>query len=148
MQKKDWEQIKYFNEKENWGDPTRMSLAFLLTLDTYRDYVGAPFIVHCAYKRQGHTPNSQHYLTPCRAVDGHFKDYKVSPLEAYIKAEQVGFTGIGLYPNNGQWFIHLDLRPLNGFRKRWIRDDEGVYHPLNAQNYRKMIHPLELNYGG
>lgn len=125
-----------------------MSSKFLNKLDKYRDVIGVPFIVHCAFETTGHAINSQHALAPCSAVDGHFKQRAVSPLDAYIWAERIGFTGIGLYPNGGDWFLHLDYRKVkpSDFRKRWIRDDAGQYHSLNAKSFNDYIGPILKRY--
>lgn len=154
MTPKQWKRVKNFKPTETykgknaWGDPLKMSSLFINKLDKFRELIGVPFVPHCGYDPTGHAPKSQHYITPCRCVDGHFKNRAVSPIDAYIMAERLGFTGIGLYPNKGNWFIHLDLRKLgkNDYSKRWIRDDEGNYHPLNAITLIELIMPIQAKY--
>lgn len=143
MNKEDWNKLKYFNENENWGNPSYMDYEFLKKLDKFREYMKTPFVIHNGYEISGHAKKSQHYLIPTKCVDGHFKGYNISLLDIYIEAERFGFSGIGLYPNSGEAFIHLDdrLKYKNGFIRssRWIRDDKGVYHSLNSENLIKYI---------
>lgn len=130
--------IKYFNERENWGDVSRFSVEFFRRLDAFRGYVGSPFKIHCGYSRSGHSENSQHYIGNC--IDGHFSYGKVSLFEEFLTAERFGFHGIGLYPNKGRPFIHLDMRELPDFKRaRWIRTNTGVYYPVNAETIKKYV---------
>ncbi len=142
MKKEQWNKLKYFTENENWGDPEFMDYSFLKRLERFRKYMKTPFIIHNAYETQGHATDSQHYKIPTKCVDGHFKGYDISLLDLYIEADRFGFTGIGLYPNKGKHFIHLDTRGLSknkGRGSRWVRDDSGVYHSLNAESLKKYI---------
>ena len=150
----DWSKLKYFtkgetyNGKTCWGDPDKMSLDFLLKLDKYREISGVPFYVHCAYETYGHSKQSQHFGIPCKCVDGHFQVRRLSPLSAFILATRVGFSGIGLYPNSGLWFIHLDDRSLEKgeTKKRWVRDDNGSYHSLSGETWWRHLSKLESAY--
>jgi hypothetical protein len=148
MLRDDWKKLTYFSEREKWGDPTKMDLNFLLRLDRFRELAGIPFTVYCGYETSGHTDKSQHYLSPCRAVDGNFKDRKLSPLDCYILADRIGFNGFGLYSNNGNWFIHCDGRYIRqgDYKRRWIRDDSGKYWALNAKNFITYIDPIQKLY--
>ena len=77
-------------------------------LQDLRDRVGAPVNITSGYrspeynKRIGGSPNSQHILG--RAADikvpGHSPEY-IGKI-----AQEIGFTGVGIYPT----FIHVDVR--------------------------------------
>ena len=147
MKTDDWKKLRYFTEAEAWGNPEKMSLPFLLKLDKWRGELNSPFIITAASSASGHLKNSQHYLTPCAAVDGYFEKTAkstVSPLHCFFAALNCGFKGIGLYPNNGNWFIHVDDR--NGPFASWIRDDSGTYHPLNGDTFKKYLGEIQLAY--
>ena len=62
-------------------------------------------------KEVGGSPNSRHML-------GEAADIKVTgmhPLDVALMAEKIGFTGIGVYTHNGQYFVHLDVRPVRSY---------------------------------
>ena len=89
----------------------------------FRDRVGIPYTPSSAYrtpehnKRVGGSPKSQH-LTG-KAIDiPLLKGYTIEEMAGI--AEELGFTGIGLYQN----FIHVDTREG---KARWdFRDKEGA----------------------
>ena len=89
----------------------------------FRDRVGIPYTPSSAYrtpehnKRVGGSPKSQH-LTG-KAIDiPLLKGYTIEEMAGI--AEELGFTGIGLYRN----FIHVDTREG---KARWdFRDKEGA----------------------
>jgi hypothetical protein len=70
--------------------------------------------------------------------------FKGKAVAATVAAERFNFTGIGLYPNNGTPFIHVDMRttdPLN-VQNRWIAigdPNNWTYIPLNEENIRKYV---------
>lgn len=80
-------------------------------LQRLRDELGRPIIINSAYRcpernRQvGGASESQHLFG--RAVDIALGNQNLTGLEIAELAEDLGFTGIGLYKN----FIHLDVRP-------------------------------------
>ena len=89
----------------------------------FRDRVGIPYTPNSAYrtpehnKRVGGSPKSQH-LTG-KAIDiPLLKGYTIDEMAGI--AEELGFTGIGLYRN----FIHVDTREE---KARWdFRNKEGA----------------------
>lgn len=89
----------------------------------FRDRVGIPYTPNSAYrtpehnKRVGGSPKSQH-LTG-KAIDiPLLKGYTIEEMAGI--AEELGFTGIGLYRN----FIHVDTREE---KARWdFRNKEGA----------------------
>ena len=96
----------------------------LVTLNqAFRDRVGIPYTPNSAYrtpernKRVGGSPKSQH-LTG-KAIDiPLLKGYTIEEMAGI--AEELGFTGIGLYRN----FIHVDTREE---KARWdFRNKEGA----------------------
>lgn len=112
-------QSKYFSESETQchcgcgGNDVNPLL--LKKLDELREMIGGPLELSCAYRCHAHnakTPgsvkDSQHTLG--NAADVLVPDYDhchtVEQLAWY--AEQVGFDGIGIYPEDE--FVHVDVR--------------------------------------
>lgn len=140
-----WEALKYFNEKENWGTPSKMKISFLRKLDQARHFIGCPFII-----TQGtggtHLPNSEHDR-------GNAADLIIlssrHPIDLLIDLSRFPFGGIGYYPHwkyqnkvVGGW--HLDDRDtLKGDRPaaRWmgVLDEHGsqIYVALNWENLNR-----------
>ena len=136
-----WKALKYMTIKDNWGDPMKMSKALVYNMENMRAYCGKACVLTCpAYSNSGHTPNSQHAL-------GNAADVRIlhaTLLEMYILAERFNFTGIGLYPNNGTPFIHVDMRPTDplNVQSRWIAigdPNNWTYTALNEENIRKYV---------
>lgn len=112
-------QSKYFSESETQchcgcgGNDVNPLL--LKKLDELREMIGGPLELSCAYRCEKHNaeipgsvPNSQHVLG--NAADVLVPDYghcnTAEQLAWY--AEQVGFDGIGIYPE--EEFVHVDMR--------------------------------------
>ena len=91
-----------------------VSPLLLEKLDELREMIGGPLELSCAYRCLEHNaevggePNSQHLLG--NAADVLVPDFDhcntVDQLAWY--AEQVGFDGIGIYPE--EEFVHVDVR--------------------------------------
>ena len=134
-------ELKYFNEKENWGDYKKVSGALLLVMDKIREMYGAPVNVHCAYEKSGHSTNSTHYRG--LAIDFHFvTDDKfidqINKMETILKELQIWETcGFGFYLDWNNKGFHLDLR---GEKARWARDD-GKY--INYDEAKKKARKLK-----
>jgi len=83
-------------------------------LQKLRWVVGRPIKIVSGYRTVSHnrnvggSPKSQHLVG--RAADITVKGY--NPKQLAELAEQLGFDGIGIYPN----FVHLDCR---GYKARW-----------------------------
>ena len=127
--------IRNFKETE-FKFPDKMDLWFLKKLDSFRDFVGCPIKITSDYSEgTGHVEKSQHYVNPCKCVDLVMPGK--SALFHLMKAEQFGFSAIGIYPNEGTPYLHIDDRPLfGGAGVRWIglkRNGELVY--LSGENY-------------
>ena len=122
-----WNELKYFNRDERWGDPDRMNGALLLLADGIRGFIDEPCRVHCGFEMSGHSPNSQHYLA--NAFDYHidskhsFKFQIDRTLKALSYFQVDDRVGLGIYPNWRHPGFHLDLR---GHRARWGRVN-GIY---------------------
>jgi uncharacterized protein YcbK (DUF882 family) len=116
-----WKAAKFFTPAEQWGDPEKMSAELIYRLDKYRARLNRKFVVHCGFKKDGHSEKSKHYLG--EATDGHVEN--IDLLDMFLSAEREGFNGIGLY----EWGIHLDVRPAPA--ARWCFIDEKQL-PLNA----------------
>ena len=111
-------QSKYFSEAETQCHcgcgGNKVNPLLLEKLDELREMIGGPLELSCAYRCPEHNaevggePNSQHLLG--NAADVLVPDFDhcntVDQLAWY--AEQVGFDGIGIYPEDE--FVHVDVR--------------------------------------
>lgn len=113
--------IRYFrpNTSDVWGDPQKIDLTLLTSLDQLRELTQKPIHVTSGFRSEGSTKDSQHKYG--RAVDVICPGMDL--FEFYLLAERVGFNGIGVYPH-WHWNasqvggLHLDVRP--GERARWM----------------------------
>jgi len=97
--------LRHFTEDEAWGDPHAMDYKLLYYLDSLREFIKVPIVIHCG--TQGiHCKNSYHYQG--KAVDCYAKG--ISLLAFYLAAERFSFGGIGIYPNWNNPGLHLDVR--------------------------------------
>lgn len=90
-----------------------VNMVSLNLLQKLRDSLGKPIVIAAGYRNAKHnaavggSPNSRHML-------GDAWDIKpprgLSAKDVAVAARAVGFTGIGVYTNNGQNFVHLDHR--------------------------------------
>lgn len=129
----DWNKIKYFSPTENWGDINKVNPYLVIALDTLRDAVGKPIIIHCAYKTSGHSKNSMHYVG--KAADIHIVGLSV--VDQYLAAEKLGlFNGIGVYKHWNNPGLHLDIRTQPA---RWGRNAAGVYVALDSKYIREAL---------
>lgn len=120
-----WTTVKRFHMQEKWGNPLMMDEEFIFLLDSFAIKVGHPIIIHCGYDTDGHSPQSYHYKG--RAADLHING--VPLIQQYRMAKDFGFTGIGVYRHWRNPGLHLDNRTKPA---SWIRDKQGLYHPLPA----------------
>jgi len=121
-----YEQLRYFNVDENWGEPSKVNPFLLLILDELRHYIGHSFIIHNAFATSGHSENSQHYLG--NAVDYHIKgisfksavDKTLKHLSKmkFLNNQIIDYCGIGIYPEWNNPGFHLDVR---GYQASWGR---------------------------
>lgn len=91
-----------------------VNMASLSLLERLRVIVNRPITVAAGYRNPKHnkevggSPNSRHML-------GDAWDVKpprgFTPKKLAQIAQNLGFTGIGVYTHNGQYFVHLDTRP-------------------------------------
>jgi uncharacterized protein YcbK (DUF882 family) len=88
-------------------------------LQLLRDKLGKPIQIVSAYRTPeynalvGGAPKSQH-------MEGTAADIKVkgmTPLDVAKAAESVGFTGIGVYTHDRNYFCHVDVRVLKSYWK-------------------------------
>lgn len=142
MTSNDWKKIKYMHHSsETWGAPYKVHKELVFKVERLRTLSGKPTVLTCnAYSKTGHASKSQHSLGT--AADLRIK--KATLLEMYILAEMLGFNGIGLYPNNGRPFIHVDIRDIEPYEKgaRWIAigdPNNWTYIALNEENLRKYV---------
>jgi len=135
-----WSKLNNFSPCENWGDKKKVNGLLLILLDLITNKVKenswdkyrkvTPCIIHCAYKTEGHSENSQHYKG--NAVDFHFEN--ISAKDVYYIIKNVlesyqldDFVGFGVYPEWYKQGFHLDVR---GYRARWTRIG-GIYKAID-----------------
>ena len=131
----DWKSLRYFSIDEKtpwgtpaWGDPYKVNLYLMLQMESLREYLGQPILIHCAWEKEGHEDNSYHHRDGiCRAVDWSCSSFDVE--ELFLHCTKFGFTGIGRYPYWNTPGMHTDVRPLSRFKPRiyWLRDFTGHY---------------------
>lgn len=127
-----WININNFNPKyDQFGEHEKMSYAFLLKLDFWREEHG--IVTYINYGTQGeHSQNSYHYKG--EAVDGQFKNIH-SPKEVY-KICRIGghFNGIGIYPQgvrNGKTHCAFHVDNRTGLPVHWVKHN-GIYIYKNS----------------
>jgi len=106
--------LKYFSATEFGIWWPLLNPDLLLALDEFRERLGVPVVIspaEGAIGRLSGREGSQHLPRPMvNAID--VMPVGVSLERAYQVAREVGFTGIGLYPDwQPRPGIHLDMRP-------------------------------------
>lgn len=141
--------IKWFNQRENWGDVSKVSPELITAMDIFRSAHGhavhiSPIDGAVYADNKGHLENSWHYIIEGRNSQAMAAD--VFPEGSLIKAwllavKMARFGGVGLYPF-AAWqqpkqklfgMLHLDIRPYSS-KTLWWRDASGTYHYLNDEN--------------
>jgi uncharacterized protein YcbK (DUF882 family) len=132
-----WKRMKYMTPSDNWGDITKISYMLAQTLENMRIYSKRRIFLTCpAYSKDGHSKTSQHYLG--KAADVRIEGMSLTDM--YMLAERFSISGLGLYYNQGNPFIHVDVRDYNPFdiQSRWIaygNPKEWTYVELNETNF-------------
>lgn len=127
-----WARVRYLTREEWREDPDRVNPELVYLLDDFRAAVGKPVILHEVWASSGHLPGSSHYTGD--AVDCHVAELNL--IDQWLAAERFPFVGIGLYPFWVQPGLHLEVRPsgeVPSRGRRWWRDAEGRYRPLDRQ---------------
>lgn len=123
----DWSQLKYLNQKMNWGDPEKISPTMLYTLDSWCVFAKKGiFVTPHGGTAGNHTTNSLHYkgmATDFIVLGASREDL----LDLFISLTRFPFTEIGIYPNwkyndkvVGGFHIGLDNSQLMVRTKLWI----------------------------
>ena len=140
----DWSSIRHFKPEEWKHDPERISWDVVMLMDEMRDAAGVPVTIHVAWDNNGHVNDSSHYTTQrdfACAVDFHFKGWQL--LDQWLFAERFPWNGIGIYPFWTYPGLHVDLRRLGrdhpSLGKRWWRDSEGYYKPLDRELFSMLL---------
>jgi hypothetical protein len=121
MKLEDFKNFKYMTPNDNWGDISKINKILAIYLELVRIKAGVPLtITSPAYAIDGHAKRSQHYFG-C-AADIRLKGKSIKDHWDIVK--DIGFNGIGLYPNNGRPFIHVDVR--NRHKVMWVATGESI----------------------
>lgn len=138
-----YNQLNYFDESENWGDPYAINHNLLRRLDIYRHFLGIGLFITCG-TQGAHVDGSLHY-------DGKAADAipLIPPgsdktlLDCYLMAERFDFGGLGLYPEwsyQGRQLggMHFDVRPpdFSTGQSRWI-GYRKKYYGLTSANLKR-----------
>jgi len=102
--------------------------------------IGSKFNVTASFETKGHSPTGYH--PKGMAADGFFSGSKGLDILKVKKEALARFNGVGFYPNKGNWFLHLDIRPKEA-KASWIRTDKGQYVVNNMENWNKHMGFLE-----
>ncbi|MFQ5674129.1 MAG: hypothetical protein ACE5G9_13680 [Nitrospinales bacterium] len=155
----DWNDFKYFSEDEfrppGFDGALPMGAGFLLKLETLRQHVGSPVVIHAngGFAVRGHAENSLHYMG--LAADLHIRQGEnaagndpASPrdiVEQALLAYKWTFLSIGIYPFWNRPGLHLDDRTAIGKAKAvWFRDRQGNYHFYPYDQFHRCIRELTL----
>lgn len=96
-----------------------LSYELIEKLQKLRELLGKPIVITSSYRCPTYN-KAVGGVTTSLHLSGLAADIKVSgvhPLAVAKEAEKLGFTGIGVYTNNNQYFTHLDVR--NG-KSYWV----------------------------
>jgi hypothetical protein len=91
---------------------------FINKMQALRDLLGLPINVVSGHRtptyntKVGGALKSQHL-----EIAGDIKVKGKTPLEVAFTAEKVGFTGIGVYTHDNNYFTHVDCRPTKSYWK-------------------------------
>lgn len=100
----------------------RVSVALLDRLQALRDAMGRPMVVTSGYRSAGYNATLPGAAVNSTHVQGLAADISMGNFageEALVwrRAQVLGFTGFGFYPQPRNLFMHLDLGP-----RRWWGD--------------------------
>ena len=124
----DWSIIKHFKQEEFGEGTENLDQNLIWLLDEFRDAIGKPIKIHCAWAKSGHSPNSYHYKG--QAVDCHIEGLSLQ--DQFMYALRFGaWKGIGIYPLWKNPGLHLDIRktPL---AVMWWQNIAGLYQPITT----------------
>lgn len=111
-----------------------MNVHLIFYVDMFREMLGVPVDIYCAYESEGHSPTGEHPKGLAVDLAPH---EGVSHMDAFMCAMRLPFTGIGMY----KWWkprlgLHLDRKRTSYEtpRRMWYRDKLGIYHNIHTQS--------------
>jgi hypothetical protein len=121
----DWKQyIRYFKPYDKYfgklafGDPLKMDLEFMMSLDKFRHFMNTPFYPHCGFELDDHAKNSLH--KDGKALDLHVKVHNMNDMVERLDHHWF-MGGLGWYPFWNTPGFHID----NGNFRRWTQLKDG-----------------------
>jgi len=135
----------YFNEREAWGDITKLEWShihhlYLLRIELIKLNFDFPMIIHGSYAQSGHSNNSYHYHG--LATDFHIKTI-TDLYDQYLLIEKAlenlnlhNFVGLGTYPHWETPGFHLDSR---GFISRWLNKFNKYFYFKDKNDKSKWV---------
>lgn len=102
---------------------TRVDSKLVRKLQVLRNRLGKSITINSGNRCQRHnaasggTSSSYHLNTKGKAADIRITDRSLSPSVIALHAQEVGFTGIGMYDGSAGHFVHVDTRPTRYFWK-------------------------------
>jgi len=114
-----WNLLKYFNERESWGDPDKMSIELLVLLDQLRASLPAGYKIKVHRGYSDKNANSLHSRTPCVAVDFHIVGCGFLEAEYHVKnflhnRHLISHVEYGIYPDWNSPGFHIGLQDNGG----------------------------------
>lgn len=102
---------------------TRVDSKLVRKLQVLRNRLGKSITINSGNRCQRHnaasggTSTSYHLNTKGQAADIRITDRSLSPSVLALHAQEVGFTGIGMYDGSAGRFVHVDTRSKKYFWK-------------------------------
>ena len=99
------------------SDEVMLNGKLIELLQLLREELQQPITVAAGYRNKSHnlvvggSPNSRHLIGDAADI----KVRLISPRAVALVAQRLGFNGIGVYTNNGDYFTHLDVRTLPSY---------------------------------
>lgn len=142
---KETKNFKRNSKVDNYGDFEKLSPDLLFKAQELRELIDSPLIITSGFRADSLTQHGKGLALDLMAPE-YTKQNGL--LELYLKAEKVGFTGLGVYPYwkyQGQLRggIHVDIRELQSgqLNARWMGVLINDHDPLDRrQQY------IELSY--
>lgn len=110
---------------------TRVDSKLVRKLQVLRNWLGKSITIssgnRCARHNAavGGTSSSYHLNTKGKAADIYISGSAIAPTKLAEYAQQVGFTGIGMYNGSSGHFVHVDTRPNKYYWKNTAGKNVG-----------------------
>lgn len=139
--------LREFSSKDG-SKEIKLDYRLVKKLQELRDWIGQPILITSGYRSPNHNTKvggakaSQHLLGT--AADIQIKGIDPKTVAKY--AQELGFTGIGIYPN----FTHVDVREKESKWGDWngVNSKKLKPRPSNIENDVKKLDKIKINLHG